>query len=90
MNTLKLYLQAIEDGTFAVLTSIQNLSLANNALLTLPKFLPAQLKGLDVEHNKIADIQNLRLPDLKSLNLCQNSITHIDADEVRSRNYFTF
>lgn len=79
-------IHVIASGTFASLYELHNLSLAHNEISSLPKLLPAKIQVLNVEYNKITDIQDLCVNSLISLNLCHNNITYLDPDQVDLKN----
>nr|XP_045624267.1 leucine-rich repeat-containing G-protein coupled receptor 4-like [Procambarus clarkii] len=79
-------INVIEDGTFASMSDLRNLSIAHNDIIALPKHLPANLQALNTEYNQITKIQDLSLSSLISLNLCYNSISNIDPDQIDVKN----
>ncbi|KAK3874860.1 hypothetical protein Pcinc_020241 [Petrolisthes cinctipes] len=72
----------IQNDTFMPLEQLQILSLAHNALKVLPNYMPRSIQNLNIEDNNLSTITQLFLDHLESLNLCHNSIIHIDADQI--------
>lgn len=83
-------LQVIEEGAFATLRGLQNMSLSRNSLHTLPSILPRYLKYLSLHHNLLQEIPYLSLQNLTFLNLCYNSITTTDPQQVRKPNIYLY
>ncbi|XP_042225375.1 vasorin-like [Homarus americanus] len=79
-------IEVIEEGTFTSLDNLHHLNLSHNALTTLPKYLPTRLQVLDVEYNRISEVQDLSSASMTSLNLCHNDISHIDPDQIELKN----
>lgn len=76
-------LEILEDSLFQELLNLNVLNLSGNRLSNFPVNLPRVLTYLNLENNLINVIQNnVKLPNLQHLNLCQNRINYFKFNEV--------